>query len=124
MVASTEALIVESDIPEVDMPSRKRLCLIAPTPKFKVGESSTAAAARQTRHTLARRVDYGFIDTLNVSIQASKGRVMTVVEEMREMEWQRQEACDMVTRAFGRIHALEARDPARLDDLEDTGSSC
>ncbi|GJW60635.1 hypothetical protein Tco_0109970 [Tanacetum coccineum] len=34
-----------------------------------------------------------------------------------------QEACDMVTRAFGRIHALEARDPARPDDLEDTSSS-
>ncbi|GKB71284.1 hypothetical protein Tco_0932696 [Tanacetum coccineum] len=39
------------------------------------------------------------------------------------MEWQRQEAGDMVTRAFGRIHALESRDPARLDDLEDTSST-
>ncbi|GJW71683.1 hypothetical protein Tco_0128600 [Tanacetum coccineum] len=32
-------------------------------------------------------------------------------------------ASDMVTSAFGRIHALEARDRARTDDLEDTGSS-
>ncbi|GJS01736.1 hypothetical protein Tco_0318244, partial [Tanacetum coccineum] len=48
-----------SDIPEVDMPSRKRLCLTAPASRFEVGESSTAAAARKIGHTLACRVDYG-----------------------------------------------------------------
>ncbi|GJW41927.1 hypothetical protein Tco_0070726 [Tanacetum coccineum] len=36
-----------SDIPEMDMPFWKRLCLTAPTPRFEVGESSTSAAARQ-----------------------------------------------------------------------------
>ncbi|GJS41629.1 putative reverse transcriptase domain-containing protein [Tanacetum coccineum] len=103
------------DIPEAEMPPRKRVCFTTLTHRFEVGESSTAAAAGQTGHTLARRVDYGFIDTLDASIRASKSRVMTIVEE------QRQDTSDLVTKAFGRIHALEARDRAYPDDLEDTG---
>ncbi|GJZ20366.1 hypothetical protein Tco_0556956 [Tanacetum coccineum] len=140
-----------SDIPKTDMPFRKRLCLTAPAYRFKVRESSTAAAARQTGHTLARRVDYGFIDTVDASIRAFEGRAMTAVEEVNErvidlattqrqdahelyvrdkdaqddrallraqislltrerMEWQRQDAGDLVTTTFRRIHALEARD--------------
>ncbi|GJW66866.1 hypothetical protein Tco_0121290 [Tanacetum coccineum] len=66
------------------MLSRKRLCLTALAFKFEVGESSTATVSRQTRHTLARRVDYGFIDTLDTSIQASEGIVMTAVEDVNE----------------------------------------
>ncbi|GKE88354.1 hypothetical protein Tco_1565829, partial [Tanacetum coccineum] len=42
----------------------KRLCLTALASRFEVRESSTTAAARQTWHTLAHRVDYRFIDTL------------------------------------------------------------
>ncbi|GKE77257.1 hypothetical protein Tco_1543377 [Tanacetum coccineum] len=57
-----------SDFPEVDMPSQKRLCLTAPDSRFEVRESSTAAAARKTWHTLARRVDYRFVDTVDASI--------------------------------------------------------
>ncbi|GJT30942.1 hypothetical protein Tco_0911217 [Tanacetum coccineum] len=37
-----------ADIPEADIPPRKRLCLTAPTPRFEVGESSADAAARQS----------------------------------------------------------------------------
>ncbi|GKF49561.1 hypothetical protein Tco_0142812, partial [Tanacetum coccineum] len=48
-----------ADIPEAELPPRKRLLLTAPTPRFEIGESSTAAAARQSRSTMARRVDYG-----------------------------------------------------------------
>ncbi|GJX97284.1 reverse transcriptase domain-containing protein, partial [Tanacetum coccineum] len=73
-----------SDIPEAEMPPRKRVCFTAPTRRFEVRESSTAVAARQTGHTVARRVDYGFIDTLDASIRASEGRVMTVVGEVNE----------------------------------------
>ncbi|GKC21122.1 hypothetical protein Tco_1023272, partial [Tanacetum coccineum] len=73
-----------SDIPEADMPSRKRLCITAPASRFEVGESSKAAAARQTGHTLARRADYRFIDTLDASIRASEGRVITIVGEVNE----------------------------------------
>ncbi|GKD52345.1 hypothetical protein Tco_1281321, partial [Tanacetum coccineum] len=65
-----------SDIPKMDMPFQKRLCLIAPASWFEVGESSTATAAGRTGPTLARRVDYGFIDTMDASIQASGSRVM------------------------------------------------
>nr|GEX54937.1 hypothetical protein [Tanacetum cinerariifolium] len=49
--------------------------------EFEVRESSSAAAARQARHTLAHRFDYGFIDTMDASIHASKSRVMTTVGE-------------------------------------------
>ncbi|GKD83157.1 hypothetical protein Tco_1349996 [Tanacetum coccineum] len=155
-----------SDIPETDMPFWKRLCLTTPASRFKVGESSTAAAARQAGDTLARRLDYKFIDTVDASIRASESRVMTTVEEVNErvtdlattqrqdahelyawscskdrstaleatirvhearttaleaqvrtlqnqhdkIEWQRQDAGDLVTTAFGRILALEARE--------------
>ncbi|GKF59432.1 hypothetical protein Tco_0176218, partial [Tanacetum coccineum] len=37
----------KADIPEADVPPRKRLLLTAPTPRVKVGESSVAVAARQ-----------------------------------------------------------------------------
>ncbi|GKF80316.1 hypothetical protein Tco_0238918, partial [Tanacetum coccineum] len=39
---------------------------------FEVGESSSAAAARQVGHTLAHTADYGLIDTIDASIRASK----------------------------------------------------
>ncbi|GJW03175.1 hypothetical protein Tco_1562031 [Tanacetum coccineum] len=73
-----------SDIPEADMPSRKRLCLTALASRFEVEESSAATTIRQTGHTLARRVDYRFIDTLDASIRATKGRVMTAIEVVNE----------------------------------------
>ncbi|GKD65509.1 hypothetical protein Tco_1307617, partial [Tanacetum coccineum] len=57
-----------NDILETDMPFRKRLCLTVPASRFKVRESSTVAAARQTRHTLAHRVDYRFVDIVDASI--------------------------------------------------------
>ncbi|GKD64032.1 hypothetical protein Tco_1306140, partial [Tanacetum coccineum] len=50
-------------------------------PLFEVGESSSAGAARQTGHTLAHRVDYGFIDTVDASIRAFQSRAMTAVGE-------------------------------------------
>nr|GEV99773.1 putative reverse transcriptase domain-containing protein [Tanacetum cinerariifolium] len=48
--------------------------------EFKFGESS--AAARQAGYTLAHRVDYGFVDTVDASIRVFKGTTMTVVEEI------------------------------------------
>nr|GEY31603.1 hypothetical protein [Tanacetum cinerariifolium] len=36
-----------TDIPEADMPPQERACLTAPTPRFEIGESSAASAARQ-----------------------------------------------------------------------------
>ncbi|GJV41427.1 hypothetical protein Tco_1419867 [Tanacetum coccineum] len=57
-----------TNILEAEIPPQKRVCFTTPTHRFEVGESSTATAAGQTRHTLAHRVDYGFIDTLDASI--------------------------------------------------------
>ncbi|GKC36803.1 hypothetical protein Tco_1049187 [Tanacetum coccineum] len=92
-----------SDIPEADMPSRKRLCLTTPASRFEVGESSTTDAARQTGRNLARRVDYGFIDTMDASVRASESRVMTAVDEVNERvtdlaSTQRQDAHELYVR--------------------------
>ncbi|GJY47641.1 hypothetical protein Tco_0436704 [Tanacetum coccineum] len=97
----------KSDILEMDMPFQKRLCLTAPASRFEIRESSTGSTARQTKHTLACRVSYKFIDTMDASIRASNSRVMTAMEE---------DAGDLVTTAFGHIHALEARDRASTID--------
>ncbi|GKD69286.1 reverse transcriptase domain-containing protein, partial [Tanacetum coccineum] len=96
-----------SDIPKVDMSYWKRLCLTALAFRFEFGESLVASAARQTG--------------LDLTHEEVNKRVTDLASTQR-IEWQRQEAGDMVTRAFGRIHALEARDLARPDDLEDTSS--
>ncbi|GJY68910.1 hypothetical protein Tco_0471892 [Tanacetum coccineum] len=52
------------DLPEADIPLQKRARFTAPTGRFDVGESSSAAVARHARHILAHTVDYGFIDTI------------------------------------------------------------
>ncbi|GJZ46488.1 hypothetical protein Tco_0594084, partial [Tanacetum coccineum] len=65
------------DLPEADIPLRKRACFTTTTGRFEVGESLLASAARQTGHTLAHRIDYGFVDTLDASIRASESRAMT-----------------------------------------------
>ncbi|GJX65003.1 hypothetical protein Tco_0299346 [Tanacetum coccineum] len=69
-----------ADIPEADTPPRKRLLLTAPTPSVKVRESSAAAAARQPGSTMARRVDYSFIDTVDTRVQDTERRTMAAVE--------------------------------------------
>ncbi|GKA00208.1 hypothetical protein Tco_0672758 [Tanacetum coccineum] len=53
------------DTHEAELPPRKRLCLITPTLRNKVRESSTAAP----RPTRGHRADYGFIGTMDVKIR-------------------------------------------------------
>ncbi|GKB77063.1 hypothetical protein Tco_0943958 [Tanacetum coccineum] len=60
-----------ADIPEADTPPQKRLLLTAPRPECEVGESSTAATARQPGPTMACRVDYSFVDTVDVRSKES-----------------------------------------------------
>ncbi|GJX06594.1 hypothetical protein Tco_0194526 [Tanacetum coccineum] len=67
-----------ADIPKADTPPRKRLLLTVPTPKVEVGESSTAAAARQPGSTMARRVDHCFVDTVDTRVRDTKRRTMAV----------------------------------------------
>ncbi|GKE20051.1 hypothetical protein Tco_1431563, partial [Tanacetum coccineum] len=70
---------LKDDLPDADMPLRKRAHFTAPTGRFEIGESSSAVAARQVGHTLAYTIDYVFIDTMDASIRATKSRAMTAV---------------------------------------------
>nr|GEW87792.1 putative reverse transcriptase domain, ribonuclease H-like domain, aspartic peptidase domain protein [Tanacetum cinerariifolium] len=54
-----------TDIPKANIPHWKRLCLTAPTPKFEVGESLTAAAAKQHGLGVAHTTNYGFVDMVD-----------------------------------------------------------
>ncbi|GKD07740.1 hypothetical protein Tco_1187425 [Tanacetum coccineum] len=167
------------DVPESDVPPRKRVCLTTPTPRFEVKESF-AAVARQPGSIMAHRIDYSFVDTMDAGIQASERRTMAAIEMVNlrrdrvalrdevdtlrrylsslctTHEQKRVEACqvldrseahnraleariavletqayrhacqcqdadDHATRTIMRIQALEAG--ARVDTLEDTGSS-
>nr|GEY38990.1 hypothetical protein [Tanacetum cinerariifolium] len=56
--ATTGARITD-DIPETEMPPRKRLCLSTLGSRYEVGESSTA------KPTGGRGIDYGFVSTLD-----------------------------------------------------------
>nr|GFB29390.1 hypothetical protein [Tanacetum cinerariifolium] len=164
-----------AEIPEPDMPPRKRLLLTAPRHRCEVGESSAAAAARQPGPTMACSVDCSFVDTMETRFRDTKRRMMIALEmvnmrdheavraeievlrrerlgyeqeiiqthealarseaysralearvavletQARRHEWQRQTANDFVVQNIMRTQALEAG--ARIDTLEDTGSS-
>ncbi|GKA52601.1 hypothetical protein Tco_0745916 [Tanacetum coccineum] len=53
------------DIPEAELPPRKRLCPTALTSRYEVGESSTTAP----RPTRGHRADYGFIGTMDAEVR-------------------------------------------------------
>ncbi|GKF06010.1 hypothetical protein Tco_0036678, partial [Tanacetum coccineum] len=136
-----------ADIPEANTPPRKRLLLTAPPPRVEFGESSAAAAARQPGSTMAHRVDHSFVDTVDTRVRDTERRTMAVVEvvNLRALdrsgaysraleahikvletqayrhEWQHQDANDRAIEHIIPTQALEAG--ARVDTLEDTGSS-
>nr|GEU71539.1 hypothetical protein [Tanacetum cinerariifolium] len=113
------------DRPEADMPLQKRAHFTAPAGRFEVEESSSPAAARQAGHTLARTVDYVFIDTMDASISAAESRAMTVVEVVNDRRIRDE---DRLTahiqyehdRFRDLVHAIEA---GPQDGPEDVGSS-
>ncbi|GKG21453.1 hypothetical protein Tco_0384048, partial [Tanacetum coccineum] len=53
------------DIPKAKLPPHKRLCPTAPTSRYEVGDSSTAAP----RPTGGHRANYGFIGTTDAEIR-------------------------------------------------------
>ncbi|GKA84802.1 hypothetical protein Tco_0806456, partial [Tanacetum coccineum] len=70
---------MRDDIPEEDMPPRRRFVLTAPTLGCDIAESSAAAAARASRGQAADRAeDVGYARAL----QASEHRMMTSIEEV------------------------------------------
>nr|GEV52656.1 putative reverse transcriptase domain-containing protein [Tanacetum cinerariifolium] len=117
-----------AEIPKSDTPPRKRLLLIAPRPGCEVGESSTAATARQPGSTMARSVDYSFVDTMKTRFRDTekrmirdgqhKGQLPVLETQARRYEWQRQTADDFDVQHIMRTQTLEAG--ARIDTLKDT----
>ncbi|GKB17120.1 hypothetical protein Tco_0851043 [Tanacetum coccineum] len=62
-----------TDVPEADMPPRKRACLTTPAPGYEIGESSAAGAARQPRPTPA-------VDTWDEIVEAMMEIAPTTLE--------------------------------------------
>nr|GEU39132.1 hypothetical protein [Tanacetum cinerariifolium] len=96
----------------VSPPAHHPLEILSP-PLFEFGKSSSAAAARQVRHTLAHTVDYGFIDTMDASIRAVESRAMTAVRVVNDRvtdlaTTQRQDAQELY------MHCEDAQDERAL----------
>nr|GEY59569.1 hypothetical protein [Tanacetum cinerariifolium] len=85
-----------TDIPQADMPPRKRAFLTTPAPRFEVRESSAAGATRQ----LGPDLEYDRRQYRTTSLQTQ------------------------LTTALGRIEILEARDPEPQEGPTEAGSSC
>ncbi|GJY93277.1 hypothetical protein Tco_0509059 [Tanacetum coccineum] len=104
-----------ADILEADTPPRKRLLLTAPRPGCEVGESS-AAAARQPGPTMACRVDFSSVDT----VETRKDRVAVRAEiEVLRRERLACEQESMDTRqALARSEAYSRELEARVTVLE------
>ncbi|GJS30049.1 hypothetical protein Tco_0490669 [Tanacetum coccineum] len=109
-----------ADIPEADTPPRKRLLLTTPRPGCEVGESSAAAAARQPGPTIVQ-VLHNDITMPKGSCSCEAATDFSIETDARRHEWQRQAAYDLAVQHIMRTQALEAG--ARIDTLEDTGSS-
>ncbi|GJT62629.1 hypothetical protein Tco_1006162 [Tanacetum coccineum] len=107
------------DIPKAELPPRKRLCLTAPTSRYEVEESSTAASRPIGGH----RADYGFIGTTDAEIR--RQRAEEVGYGIRDVWVDPTEAVeeDRQTQLFQRVYGLvEDRlfhyETARLLDQE------
>ncbi|GJS97125.1 hypothetical protein Tco_0804093 [Tanacetum coccineum] len=94
----------KEDVPEADVLPRKRLCLTAPTFRFKIRESSTAAAARQPGSSMALRVDYGFMDTVDASIRAAKERAMAAMRVINLRVSYQEDVCRRESKEFYTCH--------------------
>ncbi|GJS35568.1 hypothetical protein Tco_0533950 [Tanacetum coccineum] len=99
-----------ADIPEADMPLRKRLLLTAPTPRFEVGETFAAAAARQPGSTMARRVDHSFVDTVDTREDrcAVRAKIEIFRRERLAYEQESIETRQALARSEAYSRALEA----------------
>nr|GEX27898.1 putative reverse transcriptase domain-containing protein [Tanacetum cinerariifolium] len=128
------------DVPEADVPPQKRLCLIAPIPRFEVGESLVAATARQHRLDVTHDTDFSFVDTVDatpgrpmsrevwsqamdcnrvvhVEILAYRAKVRALHEQISVLQRQRAEDSDRLT-----LHIQQGydrtREPEPAIDLE------
>ncbi|GKC28176.1 hypothetical protein Tco_1035470 [Tanacetum coccineum] len=95
-----------SDIPEAELPPQKRLLLTTPTPRFEIGEGSTAATARYVHRQES--------EEFQIRHQDAQDDHATLRDE-------HQDADDRATGHIMHIQVLKAG--ARVDTLEDTGSN-
>nr|GEY09228.1 hypothetical protein [Tanacetum cinerariifolium] len=80
-----------TDIPEADMPPRKKACLTTPAPEFEIGESSAAGVARQPRPTESdlrrcrvEQAGYGITDTWDEIVDKMIEIAPTTLEGVNE----------------------------------------
>ncbi|GJW76683.1 reverse transcriptase domain-containing protein [Tanacetum coccineum] len=123
------------DVPEADAPPQKRLCLTAHAPRFKVGERSAAAAARQLGLDVTRATYYSFVDTMDATPGCPMSRevgygIMGVWDDMvGDMEERAPTTLRFKTKDEARDNRLRTREPEPARDLEpqdgpaDAGSS-
>ncbi|GJW79916.1 hypothetical protein Tco_0143891 [Tanacetum coccineum] len=96
------------DIPEDELPPRKRLCSTALTLRYEVGESSIAAP----RPTRGHRVDYGFIGTLNAETRRQRAEAVgygirdTWEQDTQDIYAVIEDTQDRQTRIFQSVKAL------------------
>nr|GEV56640.1 hypothetical protein [Tanacetum cinerariifolium] len=81
----------KTDIPEADMPPRKRACLTTSTPGFEIRESSAAGAARQPgptesdlRRCRVEQAGYVITDTWDKIVDKMMKIAPTTLEEVNE----------------------------------------
>ncbi|GJY26187.1 hypothetical protein Tco_0400913 [Tanacetum coccineum] len=116
------------DVPEVTLPSRKRLC-IALGPRYEIGECSSAPTARPTG---GFRADYGFVGTLDAEIRRDLDREVgyeitdtwdEMVEAMQEIAPTTLEGVNMrVTDLDTTVRQDTYEIYRRLDDAQDDRS--
>nr|GEX24720.1 reverse transcriptase domain-containing protein [Tanacetum cinerariifolium] len=123
----TAIIRIRDDIPEEDMPPRRRFVLMAPLLGCVVVESSAAAARaprvrgqRTAYETELHAVRQTFLSS-EAQNKALLTRLETLKTHMSSIEWQHQSAEDLTVTQMMRIHALEAR--AQTDTMEDANSS-
>nr|GEX90145.1 hypothetical protein [Tanacetum cinerariifolium] len=120
-----------TDIPEADMPPQKRACLTTLAPRFEVGESFAAGAARdrpdhrRTVMILDREAMYA-----REAWAGSEDRSSAIAAHVRTLEVhvaaliaQTSSLQTQLTTTLGRIEILEARDPEPQEGPTEAGSS-
>nr|GEX43156.1 RNA-directed DNA polymerase, eukaryota, reverse transcriptase zinc-binding domain protein [Tanacetum cinerariifolium] len=92
-----------TDIHKADVPPRKRACLTTVAPRFKVGESFAAGAARSA--------------VITAHIKTLEAYVAALIAQTSSLQTQ-------LTTALGRIEILKARDLEPQEGPAEAGSSC
>nr|GEY60018.1 hypothetical protein [Tanacetum cinerariifolium]GEZ90523.1 hypothetical protein [Tanacetum cinerariifolium] len=126
-----------TDIPEADMPPRKRACLTTPALGFEIEESSTAGTVRQPgpteselRRCRVEQVCYGITDMWDEIVDnlieiarppwrgssAIIAHVRTLKTHVAALITQTTALQTQLTTSLGRIEILEARDPEPKED--------